>query len=304
MRIVILGATGFIGQHLFAYIDKEEYDLTVVSRDAESAREQLGEHAEFREWDAESQQDIDDIINGAWAVINLTGESLSGKRWTKSKKEKIINSRIKTTEAVVQAINNAQQKPRVYIQASAIGYYGNGGEKILHEDSPSGRGFLADVTRQWEETAKKVSNEVRLVLIRTGVVLGPEGGALQPMARPFRLGFGGHIGAGRQWFSWIHLDDEVRAIQFLLENKNASGVFNLTAPEPVQNKHFAKELGRVLKRPSWAHVPAFVIKLLMGQMGKEMLLVSQKVVPDRLLEENFKFEFSQIRMALTNIYKS
>ncbi len=237
-------------------------------------------------------------------MINLTGESLAGKPWTEKQKEKILNSRIKTTSTIVEAINRLETKPEVFIQASAIGYYGSRGNDTLGENNSPGDGFLSEVTERWEEEAKKVDNTVRLVLLRTGIVLGPDGGALQPMARPFKFGFGGHIGSGKQWFSWIHLDDEVRAIQFLLENRDARGPYNLTAPDPVRMKTFSKELGRVLKRPSWFHVPAFLIKLFMGQMGEEMLLVSQKVHPDKLLEDGFKFQFSELRMALTNIYNS
>ncbi len=304
MRIVIFGATGFIGKRLFSYLDSEEYDLTIVTRDAEHARQELGERAEFCEWDAERHESIDGIIKGAWAVIDLAGENLAGSRWTKKQKEKILNSRLNTTGAIVDAINRLEVKPHVLIQASAMGYYGSRGKTVLDESQPSGKGFLAEVTRRWEEAAKKVDDSVRLVLLRTGIVLGPHGGALQPMAMPFRFGVGGHLGSGKQWFSWIHLDDEVRAIRFLMENKDAHGAFNLTAPEPVRNKEFAKELGRVLKRPSWFHVPAFLIRLVMGQMGKEMLLASQKVIPARLQDAGFKFQFSDIRMALTNIYNS
>ncbi|MFP4471870.1 MAG: TIGR01777 family oxidoreductase [Bacteroidales bacterium] len=304
MRIVIFGATGFIGKRLFSSLDKEEYDLTVVSRDAEHARESLGEHAEFVEWDGSSEESVDEIVKGAWAVINLAGESLAGKLWTDKQKEKILHSRINTTSTIVNSINRLESKPHVYIQASAIGYYGSRGNQTLHESDPPGEGFLAEVTARWEEAAREVDNSVRLVLLRTGVVLGPGGGALQPMARPFKFGFGGHIGSGKQWFSWIHLDDEVRAIQFLLENREAHGAYNLTAPDPVKMKTFAKDLARVLKRPAWFHVPAFLIRMVMGQMGKELLLVSQKVSSEKLLEEGFKFQFSDLRMALTNIYNS
>lgn len=304
MKIVIIGATGFIGSRLFASLDREEYDLTVVSRDAESAREQLGEHAEFRGWDAGNSEDLARIINGAWAVINLAGENLASGRWTEKRKAEILESRTRSVDAVVEAINSAKQKPAVYIQASAIGYYGSRGNHSLNENDPPGEGFLTEVTVKWEEAAKKVDKDVRLVLLRTGIVLGPDGGALQQMARPFRFGFGGHLGSGKQWFSWIHLDDEVRAIGFLLESPEAHGAYNLTAPEPATMKTFARELGRVLKRPSWFHVPAFLIKLVMGQMGEEMLLASQKVHPDRLLEEGFTFQFSELRMALTNILNS
>jgi len=304
MKIVIIGATGFIGSRLFSFLDKEEYDLTVVSRDVESAREQLGDHAEFCFWDGEQSKELDKIIKGSWAVINLAGESLSGGRWTEARKERILQSRLKTTHAVVEAINRSEVKPRVLLQASAIGYYGSQPKTTLDEDSAAGNNFLAHVTQQWEAATEGLDKEVRLVILRTGIVLGTGGGALPQMALPFRYGVGGQIGSGKQWFSWIHLDDQVRAIQFLLEHKEASGAYNLTAPEPVKMKDVAKELARVLHRPNWLHVPKFLIRGAMGQMGDEMLLASQKVIPKRLEEEGFTFHFDDLRLALTNIYNS
>ncbi|NCA86219.1 MAG: TIGR01777 family protein [Clostridia bacterium] len=304
MKIVIIGATGFIGSRLFSFLDKEEYDLTVVTRHVESAREQLGDHAEFCQWDGEKSEELDKIFKDAWAVINLAGESLSGGRWTEARKERILQSRLNTTHAVVEAINRSEIKPRVLLQASAIGYYGSQPQRILDEDSAAGNNFLAQVTRQWEAATAGLDASVRLVILRTGIVLGTEGGALPQMAMPFRFGVGGRIGSGKQWFSWIHLDDEVRAIQFLLEHKEASGAYNLTAPEPVKMKDVAKELARVLHRPNWLHIPKSLIRLVMGQMGDEMLLASQKVVPKRLEEEGFSFHFEDFRLALTNIYNS
>jgi uncharacterized protein (TIGR01777 family) len=304
MKIVIIGATGFIGSRLFSFLDKEEYILTVVTRDVESAREQLGDHAEFCSWDGENSEELDRIIKDTWAVINLAGESLSGGRWTEARKERILKSRLTTTRAVVDAINRAETKPSVLLQASAIGYYGSQPKATLDEDSAAGNNFLANVTQQWEAATAGLDESVRLVILRTGIVLGTEGGALPQMAMPFRYGVGGRIGSGKQWFSWIHLDDEVRAIQFLLEHKEARGVYNLTTTEPIKMKVVAKELSRVLHRPNWLNVPGFLIKLLMGQMGDEMLLASQKVIPKRLEEEGFSFHFEDFRLALTNIYNS
>jgi uncharacterized protein len=304
MKIVIIGATGFIGSRLLSFLDREENDLTVVTRNVESAKERLGDIAEFCEWDGKSPAPLDEIIKDAWAVINLAGENLASGRWSQERKEHIISSRTESVSAVVDAINRSEKKPDVLIQASAIGYYGSDFKKTFDENSAAGNNFLAEVTRKWEEATAGLNPEVRLVLIRTGIVIGPDGGALQQMARPFKLGFGGHIGSGKQYFSWIHIDDEVRAILFFLENKDTRGVFNLTAPNPVTMKVFARELGRVLHRPSWFHVPAFAIKTLMGQMGKEMLLASQKVIPAKLEKEGFSFDFEDVRMALTNIVNS
>ncbi len=302
MKIVIIGATGFIGSRLFSFLDKEEYDLTVVSRDVERAREELGDHAEFCEWDGESGTSLDRILKDTWAVINLAGESLASGRWTEKRKEQILNSRTETVQAVVDAINRAERKPEVYIQASAIGYYGSDSKKTFTENDAPGHNFLAQVSQKWEEATAGLHPDVRLVLIRTGIVIGADGGALQQMARPFKFGIGGYIGSGKQWFSWIHIDDEIRAIQFFLENKDTQGAYNLVAPNPVRMKTFARELGKVMHRPSWFPVPGFAIKALMGQMGNEMLLASQKVSPQRLDEAGFSFHFEEVRPALTNIY--
>lgn len=304
MRIVIIGGTGFIGKKLIASLHLEEYDLTVVTRNAEKARENLGDHAEFCLWDGENEETLDRIFSEAYAVINLSGESIAGKRWSGNQKQKIIQSRVNSVKTIVKAINRAENRPAVFIQASAIGYYGSDFNKEKNEKSGHGKGFLAEVTRKWEEATRDLDQSVRLILLRTGVVIGPGGGALKAMEKPFLMGFGGHIGSGKQWLSWIHIDDTAKAIQFLLENKDAVGVYNLTSPNPEKMKDFAKELGRALKRRSWFHVPSPLIRLMMGQMGEEMVLASQKVLPMRLLEEGYSFQFTEIRSALTSIYNS
>jgi uncharacterized protein (TIGR01777 family) len=302
MKIVIFGATGFIGEMLFTALLSEAYEITVVSRDVVRAREILGNNAEFCQWDGEDESGLDKIFTGAYAIINLAGESIASKRWNDQQKQKILQSRLSTTKAIVNTINQMETKPNVLIQASAIGFYGSAKNKTFDEDSAVGTGFLAEVCQKWEAATNALDENVRLVILRTGIVIGRGGGALEPLAKPFKYWFGGHVGSGKQWLSWIHLDDEVHAIMLLLENTEARGIFNLTAPEPVRMKVFSKELGRVLKKPSWFHVPAFAVKLLMGQMGEEMILSGQKVLPKRLSETGFKFQFSEIRMALTNIF--
>ncbi len=304
MKIVIIGATGFIGKKLFTALDKEEYELTVVSRDPENARKLLGEHAEFCQWDGAEESRLAEIFTDAKAIINLAGESIAAAGWSQAQRKKIIESRVNLTTVVVNAINSLGQKPEVFLQASAIGFYGSDFNNSFDEKSPSGKGFLAEVTQKWENATRALHDDVRLVLFRTGVVLSKDGGALLEMARPFKMGFGGYIGSGRQWFSWIHIEDEVDAIQFLMEHADAAGVYNLTAPEPIKMKAFAKELGRALKRPSWFNVPSFAIKLAMGQRGEEILLASQKVLPNRLIEDGFQFQFTDARIALTNIFKA
>jgi len=302
MKIVIFGASGFIGKMLFTALLSEAHEITVVTRNIDRAREILGNDAEFCTWNDGDVSGLRKIFTGAKAIINLAGENIASKRWSENQKQKIISSRVLLTTAIVDAINQMEQKPEVLLQASAIGYYGSDLNKTFDENAAQGEGFLAEVTQKWEAATKHLDESVRLVLLRTGIVIGPGGGALGPMARPFKFGFGGHVGTGKQWFSWIHLEDEVRAIIHLFENQDAIGIYNLTAPDPVRMELFAKELGRVLKKPSWLHAPAFIIKIIMGQMGKEMILSGQKVIPKRLMESGFKYQFTEIRMALTNIY--
>jgi len=302
MKIVILGATGFIGKKLFTALDKEEYDLTIVSRDPENARKLLGEHAEFCEWDGTDELKLVEILTDSKCIINLAGENIASKSWSEIQRKKIIESRVGLCSRVISAINRLEKKPEVLLQASAIGFYGSGFNGSLNEDSPAGKGFLSEVTQQWENATRGLHEDVRLVVFRSGVVIGKDGGALPQMAKPFQFGIGGYIGSGKQWLSWIHIDDEVDAIQFLMEQPEASGIYNLTAPEPIKMKDFARELGRALKRPSWLHIPSFAIKLAMGQRGEEILLASQNIIPGRLLAEGFSFQFTDVRIALTNIF--
>jgi uncharacterized protein (TIGR01777 family) len=301
MKFVIFGATGFIGKRLVSALLSGGYEILVVTRNVDKAREVLGNDVEYHTWDDGKVEGLGKIMIDANAIINLAGESIASKAWTEKQKRKIIDSRVSLTATIVDAINQMEKKPNVLLQASAIGYYGSDPDKTFDENSPRGDGFLADVTVEWEAATKHLDSKVRLVLLRTGLVIGPGGGVLEPIAQPFKFGVGGHIGSGKQWFSWIHIEDEVKAIIYLFENNELNGPFNLTAPEPVTMKTFAKELGHTLKKPSWFHAPAAAIKLFMGQRGKEMLLSGQKVIPKRLIESGFKFQFSEVRMALTNI---
>jgi uncharacterized protein (TIGR01777 family) len=215
-----------------------------------------------------------------------------------------VQSRTNGAGAIVDAVSGAKPKPAVVIQASAVGYYGSRGDERLDEDSGVGTGFLADVCRRTEATAARVERlGVRYVAIRSGLVLGQEGGVLPRFLMPYRFFVGGTLGSGRQWFSWISLEDEIRAIRFLMENSGLQGAFNLTAPNPVTMRQFSRVLGRVLHRPAWARVPAFVLRLAFGPMAEETLLASQKAVPKRLLEAGFTFRYPELRAALEAIIR-
>jgi uncharacterized protein (TIGR01777 family) len=301
MKVVITGATGFIGRALCGLLH-EDYEVIALSRDASRAAKSIGKTAKIIEWDGRTTGSWLTAANGAFAIINLAGENIASGRWTESKKAGILHSRLDSVRAVIEAIKQMVKKPTVVIQASAIGYYGPRQNEQLDEESTPGKGFLASVCRRIENCAEEIRDQgVRCIVIRTGVVLGRDGGAFEKLVKPFRFFLGGHLGSGRQWFSWIHLDDEVAAIKFLMENESRKGVFNLTAPEPVTMKQFCKTLGKVLHRPALMKVPAFAAKLAFGEMANEMLLSGQKVLPKRLLNTNFNFKYTNVKQALIDI---
>ena len=301
MRVVITGATGFIGGALCKALHKD-YEVIALSRDAGRAAKSVGETAKVIEWDGRTTGSWFKQANGAFAIINLAGENVASGRWNESKKAGILHSRLDSAKAVLDAIKQVDKKPAVVIQASAIGYYGPRSDEQLDETSTPGKGFLANVCRRIESSAEEIEGVgVRCVVIRTGVVLGRDGGAFARLVKPFRFYLGGYLGSGRQWFSWIHLDDEIAAIKFLLENEHLKGVFNLTAPQPVTMKEFCKILGKVLHRPAWLNVPAFAARLAFGEMADEMLLSGQKVLPKRLLNTGFDFKYTNVEQALNDI---
>jgi len=204
-------------------------------------------------------------------------------------------------DAVVKAVQSVKKKPEVFIQASAIGYYGDKGDKLLDETSPPGKGFLSEVTKKWEASTAALETCTRRIVIRTGMVLGANGGALVRLVQPFRYFLGGHTGTGEQWNSWIHIEDVIQSILFLMESKDLKGVFNLTAPYSLKNKDFCQSVGTVLRRPSWLPVPGFILRLLFGELAKEALLSGQRVYPKRLEKSGYKFNFPEARQALVDI---
>lgn len=300
-RVVVTGATGFIGRALCKELH-HHYEVIALSRDASRAAASLGNWASVAEWDGRTSGTWVRQVDGGFAVVNLAGENVASSRWSESKKATILHSRLDSLRAIWEAARHANKKPAVVIQASAIGYYGAGANGQLDEASPAGKGFLADVCRKTERYADQIAAlNIRSVVIRNGVVLGNQGGALPGLMRPFKFFLGAHPGSGKQWFSWISLDDEVAAIRFLMEHQDLEGVFNLTSPEPVTMKVFYRILGQVLKRPALLSVPGFILRLAVGQMADEMLLAGQKVVPKRLLEAGFEFKHRDVRSALTSI---
>lgn len=295
MRVVIAGGTGFLGRALAQRLVAAGDEVVVLSRRPEPARAPAG--VRLVRWDGRTAAGWGEWVEGAFAVVNLAGETI-GQRWTKAIKERIRESRLQAGRALVEAVAVARTKPRVLLQASAVGYYGPRGEERLTEDDPPGDDFLARLAVDWEASTQPVeAMGVRRVILRTGLVLHPEGGALARLLLPFRLFLGGPLGDGRQGWSWIHRDDWVEAVCFLMGREDARGPYNLTAPHPVSNAEFSRILGRVLGRPAWLPVPGFALRIVFGE-GADALLTGQFVLPRRLLEAGFSFRYPELGPAL------
>lgn len=300
MRILITGGSGLIGRALCQALIAEDHQVIVLSRQPGRVSH-MPQGVQVVQWDAQSGAGWSSFLEGADAVINLAGESIAAGRWTAERKARIRRSRIQAGQAVVDALRQVQKRPQVLLQASAVGYYGPRGDEIVTEDTPPGRDFLAQVCVDWEQsTAPAEELGVRRVILRTGIVLSNDGGAFPRIVLPFRFFAGGPLGSGRQWWPWIHMDDQVGAIRFLLTHPDARGPFNLSAPEPVTNREFARQLGQVMGRPALLPTPAFALKLALGEMST-ILLDGQRAVPHRLQEAGYQFRFPTLQPALAQL---
>lgn len=296
-RILITGGSGLIGRALTADLAAAGYEVVVLSRSPERVTG-LPDGARAAGWDAETADGWDDLLDGALGLVHLAGEPVAGGPWTARRKRSIRESRVRSSHAVLEAVRRTQSKPRFLLQGSAVGYYGDRGAEVVVEDAPPGEGFLADVAVEWEAATAAVEElGVRRCVLRTGVVLTAEGGALPRMALPFKLFVGGPLGSGRQYVPWIHLDDEVAAIRFLAETAAASGPFNLTAPEPVTNREFSRQLAAVLGRPNLFRAPKLALHAVLGEMAT-VLLEGQRAVPAALEALGFRFRHRDVRSAL------
>jgi uncharacterized protein len=296
MKLVVTGATGFIGTTLCARLLERGHALTLFSRgsppDAGSATKR------WVPWTPGTLREWGGALEGVDGVINLAGEPIAAKKWTPMQRRRIESSRIEGTRSLVQAIAKTASRAKFLINASAVGYYGPRGDEIVSEETPPGNDFLSQVCRGWEDEAKKAEQlGLRVVRLRTGIVLGSGGGALAKMVPPFKFFAGGPLGSGQQWMSWIQLEDHVRLILELIENTQASGAVNATAPHPVRNKEFCQTLGKVLHRPCWAPVPGFALRLVLGEMA-EMLLTGQRVIPAAAQKLGFQFRYPNLEEAL------
>lgn len=299
MHILITGGTGLIGRSLCAALTALGAQITVLSRRPQQVASLCGSRVQamqsLDEWTPEIRFD---------AVINLAGEPIVDAYWTPRRKQVLRDSRIQLTQHLVEKIQQAKSKPEVLISGSAIGYYGIVPEQSLNEDAPHGQDFSAQLCVDWELAAKKAQEfGVRVVLLRTGLVLDETGGMLKKLLLPFQLALGSRLGNGKQWMSWVHWQDYLRAVLFLLNNVKMKGAYNLTAPVPVTNADFTKTLAQTLDRPAFFVAPAFVLKLVMGERS-DLLLGGQKVLPQRLQESGFVFQFSELPNALQEILKT
>jgi len=294
-RILVVGSSGIIGTQLVAFLDTGGHDVWRL------VRRSVKEGAKEMRWEPSSGVLDRSKLEGFDAIIHLGGEGIGDKRWSRKRKKMIRDSRVDSTSLLSEAVSNLRQKPEVFILASAIGWYGDRGDEKLDEGSHSGEGFLPSVCVDWESAASMVrESEVRTIFLRSGIVLSGTGGALGKMLLPFKMGVGGPMGGGRQWMSWISLDDEIYAIHHLLMNVESDGIYNLTAPNPSRQKNFAKTLGKVLRRPAFVPLPAFVVRVLFGEMGVKLTLESQKVIPTRLVQEGYEFLHPNLEVALTD----
>jgi len=297
MKIVILGGTGLIGQALTESYLRDGHRVIIVSRRPNAAAPR---GAMLAQWDGRYANGWGATVNGADAVINLAGENLSAGRWTEQQKRAIRDSRVNAGHAIVQAIQEVADKPRVLLQISGVGAYGTSEAATFDETAPFGSDFLADVSHAWEDSTLTVERMgVRRVIARSGVVLSLKSGALPRILLPFKLFAGGPLGSGRQWLSWVHIEDEVRALRFLVENENARGVYNISG-QPIKNGQLAKTIGKQIHRPSFFPVPAIMLRLLLGEMSV-MVLEGQNVTNEKIIRLGFSFQYPTAEIALADL---
>ncbi len=299
MKILIAGATGLIGTALRDALKAKGHEMIFVSR-SEPRNEN------FVQWSMDEGFREDDLprLEGLDAAINLAGESISGLRWTEEKKKAIRDSRVDGTRRLIELFAKLKQPPRTFIAGSAVGFYGDRGDDVMTEASTAGDTFLAEVCKEWEAESRRAEDlGIRTVLLRTGIVLSKDGGALGTMLTPFKFGVGGVVGSGKQWMSWVSLDDEIRAIVYALENENIRGAVNVTSPNPVTNEEFTRTLGDVLYRPTILPLPEFAVNMIFGEMGDALLLDSSRVVPKRLEDNGFEFKYPELKLAIQEAVK-
>ena len=298
-KVIITGGTGFLGTSLIIDLVNEGYKCIVFTRSPNQFKNT--ESIEYVEWIPEPSY-LSQYISGSKAVINLAGAPIAGKRWTPEYKKMIIDSRVDTTKALVEAVNQCTVKPEKFLSSSASGYFGDRGDEVLTDESAPGNNFLAEVCIKWEAATEELSKKVELIIFRTGIVLHPDNGALEQILKPMKWYVGGSLGKGNQYFSWIHVADWKRFLIFALLKNGIGQKNNLSAPNPVTNNVLTKAIGKVYKRPTLFRVPSFILKLVLGESAS-MVLDSQRMIPENILKANFRFEYELIEEALINLEK-
>ena len=297
MKVLITGASGLVGTELQKSFAARGYEMLLASR-----KDPTDDH--HIQWSIEEGFAEPEKLEGIDTVVHLAGENVSGLRWTDEKKKAIHDSRVLGTRNVVYAISNLKNRPKVFVSSSAIGFYGTRGDEEVTESSVAGDNFLAGVCKEWEAESRRAEDAgIRTVLLRTGIVLSKDGGALGTMLLPFKLGVGGVVGSGKQWMSWISMDDHIVVINYVIENENIRGAVNAVSPHPVTNQEFTKTLGEVLYRPTFLPLPEFAVSMVLGEMGDALLLASTKVLPKRLQDAGFEFKFPDLKAAIENALK-
>jgi len=299
VNIIIAGGTGLIGTELIKELIYRGHKIVVLSRNSD--KKAVDEKFKIVKWDGTTTSGWAHLVDDSDAIINLAGENLGTGRWTPDKKKRMYSSRISAGNAIYEAVNVAKKKKRVILQASAVGYYGNVQNETLNENSPPGNDFLARLCIDWENSLKDIEKlNVRKIIMRIGLVLTPHGGALKQLLLPYKLFAGGPLGNGEQWWPWIHITDVITSMCFLLENEDAIGVYNLTAPDPVKMKDFGRALGKVLKRPHWISIPSVFLNILLGEMSM-IVLTGQRVIPDNLIKSGYEYQFGSLDSALQDL---
>jgi len=296
MKYLITGGTGFIGRELCQALLTRNHSLVVLSRSPEKVVTTLGKQVT-------PLNHLQDLASSEYfdGIINLAGAPIFGGRWTDKRKRVICNSRIQITQDLVEFIARSHKKPGVFLSGSAVGFYGDHGDHFVSETSPGYDEFGHRLCVDWEREAEKASDQsVRVCLLRTGLVVGKNGGFLKPMILPFKLGLGGRLGSGQQWMPWIHLHDHISIILHLLEKPTLEGIFNLTSPNPVTNREFTRTLAGILHRPAFLHIPAWALNLILGEMS-ELLLGGQRAIPTRIQDAGFSFKYPTLDVALQNV---
>lgn len=304
MNIFITGGTGLIGKALIDKLIERGNNITVLSRNKEKAQKLFKNKVNVVQGDPSQKGDWQNILisGGFDSIINLAGEAVTSKRWTEIEKNIIYESRTKTTENIIDSIKKIPNKPKSLINASAVGYYGfQQDDREINENETIGKDFLSYLCRDWEDKARKAEKlGLRVVRLRIGIVLSENGGALEKMVIPFKLYAGGHIGDGKQWIPWVHINDVVSMIIFSIDNENIKGPINLTSPNPVRMKDFCKEMGKVINRPSWLPVPSITLKATFGEMA-DIITSGQRAIPQKALTNGYKFQYENVEEALKNL---